>query len=107
MERAIRLSARKYCLASIMLGATAEISHDFEFREASVTEAENPVSARYDNLINPDSKEHFGGPADGWWTPDLLRYRLAGAPGDGAEVRLGIAAKTKLTEPVSRVARSP
>jgi len=30
VERAIRLSAQKYCSASIMLGATAEISHDFE-----------------------------------------------------------------------------
>ena len=30
VERAIRLSAEKYCSASIMLGATAEISHDFE-----------------------------------------------------------------------------
>jgi len=34
VERAIRLSAQKYCSASIMLGATAEISHDFEIREA-------------------------------------------------------------------------
>ncbi|MCG6861200.1 MAG: OsmC family protein [Chromatiaceae bacterium] len=32
VERAIELSARKYCSASIMLGATAEISHDFEIR---------------------------------------------------------------------------
>jgi len=32
VERAIRLSAKKYCSASIMLGATAEISHDFEIR---------------------------------------------------------------------------
>jgi len=32
VERAIRLSAEKYCSASIMLGATAEISHDFEIR---------------------------------------------------------------------------
>lgn len=30
VARAIRLSAEKYCSASIMLGATAEISHDFE-----------------------------------------------------------------------------
>jgi putative redox protein len=30
VERAIRLSAEKYCSASIMLGATAEITHDFE-----------------------------------------------------------------------------
>jgi putative redox protein len=32
VERAILLSAEKYCSASIMLGATAEISHDFEIR---------------------------------------------------------------------------
>jgi putative redox protein len=30
VERAIRLSAQKYCSASIMLGATAQITHDFE-----------------------------------------------------------------------------
>lgn len=30
VERAIRLSAEKYCSASIMLGKTAEITHDFE-----------------------------------------------------------------------------
>ena len=30
VERAIRLSADKYCSASIMLGKTAELSHDFE-----------------------------------------------------------------------------
>jgi putative redox protein len=29
VKRAIDLSAEKYCSASIMLGATAEISHDF------------------------------------------------------------------------------
>jgi len=34
VERAIELSAEKYCSASIMLGATAEISHDFEIRDA-------------------------------------------------------------------------
>jgi putative redox protein len=33
VERAVRLSAEKYCSASIMLGATAEISHDFELVE--------------------------------------------------------------------------
>jgi putative redox protein len=32
VERAIRLSAEKYCSASIMLGRTAEITHDFEIR---------------------------------------------------------------------------
>jgi putative redox protein len=30
VERAIALSAEKFCSASIMLGATAEITHDFE-----------------------------------------------------------------------------
>ena len=33
VERAVRLSAEKYCSASIMLGATAQISHDFELVE--------------------------------------------------------------------------
>jgi putative redox protein len=33
VERAIALSAEKYCSASIMLGATAKITHDFEIRE--------------------------------------------------------------------------
>ena len=34
VERAVHLSAEKYCSASIMLGKTAVISHDFEIREA-------------------------------------------------------------------------
>ena len=34
VERAIKLSAEKYCSASIMLGKTAEITHDFEVVEA-------------------------------------------------------------------------
>jgi putative redox protein len=33
VERAIRLSAEKFCSASIMLGATAQITHDFETRD--------------------------------------------------------------------------
>lgn len=33
VERAIKLSAEKYCSASIMLGATAAMSHDFEIVE--------------------------------------------------------------------------
>ena len=33
VERAVHLSAEKYCSASIMLGKTAEITHDFEIRE--------------------------------------------------------------------------
>ncbi|MCK5274708.1 MAG: OsmC family protein [Alphaproteobacteria bacterium] len=34
VERAIKLSAEKYCSATIMLAATAEITHDFEIVEA-------------------------------------------------------------------------
>ena len=34
VERAIDLSAHKYCSASIMLGKTAVITHDHEIREA-------------------------------------------------------------------------
>jgi putative redox protein len=30
VEKAIKLSAEKYCSASIMLGMTAKITHDFE-----------------------------------------------------------------------------
>jgi len=34
VRRAVSLSADKYCSASIMLGKTAEITHDYEIREA-------------------------------------------------------------------------
>lgn len=34
VERAVHLSAEKYCSASIMLGKMAEITHDFEIRDA-------------------------------------------------------------------------
>lgn len=34
VERAIKLSAEKYCSASIMLGKTATVSHDFELVDA-------------------------------------------------------------------------
>lgn len=33
VERAINLSAKKYCSASIMLAKTAELTHDFEIVE--------------------------------------------------------------------------
>ena len=33
VARAVKMSAEKYCSASIMLGATAEITHDFELVE--------------------------------------------------------------------------
>ncbi len=35
VERAIGLSAEKYCSASLMLGKTAEITHDFEVLQAA------------------------------------------------------------------------
>jgi putative redox protein len=35
VERAVKMSAEKYCSASIMLGATAEITHDFEIVEVA------------------------------------------------------------------------
>ena len=34
VERAIKLSAEKYCSATIMLAATADVTHDFEIVEA-------------------------------------------------------------------------
>jgi len=34
VSRAVSLSADKYCSASIMLGKTAEITHDYEIRES-------------------------------------------------------------------------
>ena len=34
VARAVELSAEKYCSASIMLGKTASITHDYEIREA-------------------------------------------------------------------------
>lgn len=34
VEQAVQLSAEKYCSASIMLGKTATLTHDFEVREA-------------------------------------------------------------------------
>ena len=34
VQKAVELSADKYCSASIMLGKTAKITHDFEIRES-------------------------------------------------------------------------
>ena len=34
VEQAIKLSAEKYCSASIMLGKVAEVTHDFEIADA-------------------------------------------------------------------------
>ncbi|MGC3982552.1 MAG: OsmC family protein [Steroidobacteraceae bacterium] len=39
VERAIKLSAEKYCSAVAMLGATAKITHDFELRDADALSA--------------------------------------------------------------------
>jgi len=36
VERAVKLSAEKYCSASIMLGKAAEVTHDFEIAEAEL-----------------------------------------------------------------------
>jgi len=36
VERAVKLSAEKYCSASIMLGKAAEITHDFEIVEGEL-----------------------------------------------------------------------
>jgi putative redox protein len=37
VDRAIKLSAEKYCSASIIMGKTAEITHDFEIIEEAAT----------------------------------------------------------------------
>lgn len=34
VQRAVELSAEKYCSASIMLGKTAQITHDYEIRDS-------------------------------------------------------------------------
>jgi putative redox protein len=39
VARAVQLSAEKYCSASLMLGKTAEISHDFEVVPAAAMTA--------------------------------------------------------------------
>ncbi len=38
VEKAINLSAEKYCSASVMLAKTAEITHDFEIRQTGESE---------------------------------------------------------------------
>jgi len=42
VERAIKLSAEKYCSASIMLGAMAKITHDFKIVNMQAGETANP-----------------------------------------------------------------
>lgn len=41
VERAITLSAEKYCSASIMLAKSAEITHDYEIRQRGGKDAAN------------------------------------------------------------------
>lgn len=38
VEKAINLSAEKYCSASVMLGKTATITHDYEIRQSSAAD---------------------------------------------------------------------
>jgi putative redox protein len=37
VERAIKLSAEKYCSATIMLAKTAEVTHDYEIIDVAMT----------------------------------------------------------------------
>ncbi len=39
VERAVKLSAEKYCSASIMLGKAAEVSHDFQVVDVGASES--------------------------------------------------------------------
>ncbi len=41
VEHAIRLSAEKYCSASAMLGAVAQITHDFEILDAAAARGDD------------------------------------------------------------------
>ena len=41
VEKAVTLSAEKYCSASIMLGKTADITHDFEIVELGAMSEQN------------------------------------------------------------------
>ena len=40
VERAVKLSAEKYCSASIMLGKAAEITHDYEILDSNIINSE-------------------------------------------------------------------
>lgn len=44
VERAVKLSAEKYCSASIMLGKVCEITHDFEIISSAIIGGEAVVS---------------------------------------------------------------
>jgi putative redox protein len=40
VERAVKLSAEKYCSASIMLSKSVEITHDFEIKPSSISSSD-------------------------------------------------------------------
>lgn len=40
VERAVKLSAEKYCSASIMLSKSVEITHDFEIKPSSISNSD-------------------------------------------------------------------
>jgi len=46
VERAVHLSAEKYCSASIMLGKTAQLTHDFVIQESSPGESQRATRSR-------------------------------------------------------------
>lgn len=46
VQRAIQLSAEKYCSASIMLGQMAEITHDYELCEEPSAKCGEPLAKR-------------------------------------------------------------
>ena len=44
VERAVKLSAEKYCSASIMLAKSVEITHDFEIKPSEIKTGEIKTS---------------------------------------------------------------
>lgn len=42
VERAVKLSAEKYCSASIMLSKSVEITHSHEIKDSEIKESEKP-----------------------------------------------------------------
>jgi hypothetical protein len=47
VDRAIKLSADKYCSASIMIGKTATITHNFEIREPGMAPSRGEYSKHF------------------------------------------------------------
>lgn len=54
VERAVKLSAEKYCSASIMLSKACEISHDFEIRASEIKASEIKASDISADAVNTD-----------------------------------------------------